>query len=315
MSEPDPIELQRLTFQQGQGLRSADRRDQVAIEAQLRAWHNRAKHDAYGVSEGMTVELKATEALIAPGLAYDARGRELILQKPHRIGFPNAGSATATTWFLLARYKETSAFPKRTETDCQCFGAASPFLETPEFLWKLKSDWHPQDGVPIAGVIVDAAGVTDNSAFVRPREHGLKRRRIMTGATLAGSTEWNAWELALVGARAIIGAQVKVDTSQSGFTRPPCYFAWLQRAVNPLLPVQVLAPLCHIGESSFDSFTFHAWLPLIRTLPATGQGTFPKVNTNFSFQDARRQFYVSWMAIEDELQPLSPPDVKGVKIL
>ena len=281
MSEPDPIELQRLTFQQGQGLRSADRRDQVAIEAQLRAWHNRAKHNAYGVSEGMTVELKTTEAVITPGLAYDVRGRELILQKPHRIGFPNAGSAAATTWFLLARYKETSAYPSRAETECQRSGAASPFLETPEFLWKLKSDWHPQDGVPIASVIVDAASVIGNSAFVRPREHGLKRRRIMTGATLAGSTEWTAWELSLVGARAIIGAQVKVNTSQSGFTRPPCYFAWLQRAIDPLLPVQVVAPFCHIGETSFDSFTFYAWLPLIRTLPATGQGTFPKLTLTF----------------------------------
>ncbi len=117
------------------------------------------------------------------------------------------------TWSLLARYKETSAYPSRAETECQCSGAASPFLETPEFLWKLKSDWHPQDGVPIASVIVDAASVIGNSAFVRPREHGLKRRRIMTGATLAGSTEWTAWELSLAGARAIIGAQVKVDTA------------------------------------------------------------------------------------------------------
>ncbi len=313
MSEPDPIELQRMTFQQGQGLLSADRRDQVAIEAQLRAWHNRAKHNAYGVSEGMTVELKATEAVIAPGLAYDVRGRELILQKPHRISFPDAGSGTATTWFLLARYKATSEYASGAEIDCQCFGAASPFLETPAFLWKLESDWHPQDGVPITSVIVDAAGVTNNPAFVRPREHGLKRRRIATGATLAGSTEWEVWEFAGVGFKIPIGVQVKVDTSQSGFTRPPCYFAWLQRAAtNPLERVQIVAPFCHIGETSFDSFTFHAWMPLVAMLPPTDQGTFRRVNTGFSFQNARRDFYVSWMAIEDGLLPLSPSDVKGV---
>lgn len=315
MSEPDPVELQRLTYQAGQLLRSADRRDQVAIEAQLRAWHNRAKHNAYGISEGLTVELKPTEAVIAPGLAYDVRGRELILQKPRRIGFPNAGSAPPTTWFLLARYKQTSEYPKRTEIDCGCSGAASPFLETPEFLWKLKSEWNPQDGVPIASVIIDDTGVTDNPAFVRPREHGLKRSRVATGATLAGTTEWQAWDL-LPNApgRRTVGVQVRVDTSQSGFTRPPCYFAWLQRAPDPLVPAQALAPFCHITAESIDSFIFRVWLPTFRTLPATGQGTFPRVNRNFAFLQARKQFYVSWMAIEDNFLPLPTLDVKGVSL-
>jgi len=312
MSEPDPIELQRLTYQQGQGLRSADRRDQVAIEAQMRAWHNRAKHDAYGVSEGLTVELSATEAVIAPGLAYDVRGRELILQQPRRIGFPKADSATATTWFLLARYKETSEYPKRSESDCQCYSAVSPFLETPEFLWKLKADWNPQDGVPIASVISDAAGIKNNAAFVRPREHGLKRRRIVTGQTLAGSTEWAPWEFIGVGFKLPIGVQVKVDTSQSGFTRPPCYFAWLERMTDPLQAPRVLAPLCHIETPRIDSFIFSAWLPLIPTLPAADNNLFRKVNTTFNFLDARRGFYVSWLAVEDDLQPLSTVKVKGV---
>jgi hypothetical protein len=232
--------------------------------------------------------------------------------KPRRLGFPKNSSAAAATWFLLARYKQTSEYPKRSEIDCQCYGPSSPFLETPEFLWKLKSDWSPQDGVPIASVISDAAGVKNNSEFVRPREHGLKRRRIVTGATLAGSTEWEAWNAPLAGAKVAIGVQVKVDTSQSGFTRSPCYFAWLERIADPLKPPQVLAPLCHVGASSFDHFIFHTWLPLIRTLPATAQGTFRRVNTNFAFLDARRQFYVSWMAIEDNLQPLSTLDFKGV---
>ena len=315
MSEPDPIELQRLTYQQGQGLRSADRRDQVAIEAQLRAWHNRAKHNAYGVAEGMNVELKATEAVIAPGLAYDVRGRELILQKPRRISFPKADSPSATTWLLFARYKETSEYPRRTEIDCQCHGAASPFLETPEFLWKLKSEWNPQDGVPIASVISDAAGVTDNPEFVRPREHVLKRHRIATGATLAGSTEWETWEFTGVGFKIPIGVQVKVDTSQSGFTRPPCYFAWLQRMTDPLKSPRVLAPFCHIDTTRVDSFMFRAWVPPIPTLPPLDNNLFRKVNTNFNFLDARRVFYVSWMAIESDLQPLSTVQVKGVVLL
>ena len=313
MSEPDPIELQRFRYQQGQGLRSADRRDQVAIEAQLRAWHNRAKHNAYGVSEGLAVLLSATEAVVAPGLAYDVRGRELILQKPRRIRFPQPDLSTATTWLLIARYKETSEFPKRNEIDIECFGhTASAFLETPEFFWKLKTEWSPQDGVPIASVIIDAAGLRNNEEFARPREHGLARRRVVTGATLAGSTEWELWSIPVTGAQLLAGIQVKVRTHEAGFTSTPCYFGWVQRVPpRPLQPATVVAPLGHITDETINSFTFRLWLPQIIVPPATAASQFRKVNRNFNVLSAKQKLYVSWMAIEEGLKPLPIFDTKG----
>lgn len=312
MSEPDPIELQRFRYQQGQGLRSADRRDQMAIEAQLRAWHNRAKHNAYGVAEGLNVQLSATEAVVAPGLAYDVRGRELILQKPHRIRFPQSDLSTSTTWLLIARYKQTSEFPKRNENEPDCFGhAASAFLETPELFWKVKAEWSPQDGVPLASVNIDAAGVTENEEFVRPREHGLARRRVVTGATLAGSTEWEVWNVPLVGLKVAPGIQVKVRTNEAGFTRTPCYFAWIQRVPPlPLQPATVIAPFAHIDNESINSFTFRLWLPQIIVPPEIPQSRFQKVNSTINVLSAKQKLYVSWMAIEEGLKPLPIFDIK-----
>src|SRR5829696_1733644 len=88
MSLPDPIELQRLRFQQGQQLSSRDFRDQIGIEAQLRWWHNRSLHNAYGIASGFEVEQQDDSLLVHEGLAYDCRGRELILQQPRAIALP-----------------------------------------------------------------------------------------------------------------------------------------------------------------------------------------------------------------------------------
>jgi len=90
MSAPDRPELQRLRYWQGQMLRSRDFRDQAAIEAQLRWWHNRALHNAFGVVEGMEVTQDASSVMVGRGLAYDCFGRELILVQEESIAVPVA---------------------------------------------------------------------------------------------------------------------------------------------------------------------------------------------------------------------------------
>jgi hypothetical protein len=49
MPRPEPVEIERLRYWQGQKLRSRDFRDQMEMAAQLRWWHNRALHQAFGV--------------------------------------------------------------------------------------------------------------------------------------------------------------------------------------------------------------------------------------------------------------------------
>src|SRR5262249_23851380 len=56
-STPEQRDLERLRYWQGQMLRSRDFRDQAAQQAELRWWHNRALHNAYGVVAGLGVTL------------------------------------------------------------------------------------------------------------------------------------------------------------------------------------------------------------------------------------------------------------------
>ena len=316
MLRPDPIELQRLRYQQGQALRSADRREQVAIEAQLRAWHNRAFHNAFGIAVGMTAKLLTDSVIVDPGIAYDIRGRELILQKPRTLALPGTTATTATNWLLLARFRETSEYPKRGDFDSACFRGdkTSPFLESPEFLWKLEAKAAPQDGVPLFGVTIDAAGVKEKPGFVKPRERGLARHRVVTGATLAGSTAWEGLDL-LAGTVPVPGLQLRVDTSHAGFTQPPCYFAWLQwLPPNPLDPVFVAATFPYLSDESIAGFKIRVWLPQLAVFTSGSNTVFPVNGNDFSILVARQRLYVFWMAIEEGLGPISTHDQKGAPL-
>src|ERR1035441_77211 len=91
-------ELERLRYWQGQMLRSRDFRDDGAIEAQRRWWHNRALHAAFGVNYGLQVAGDASSGTlvltVTCGLGYDCFGRELILKKDRpgaRLPFGAAG--------------------------------------------------------------------------------------------------------------------------------------------------------------------------------------------------------------------------------
>src|SRR5687767_10950559 len=113
MSTPIPTEFERIRFWQGQQLRGRDFRDQIATEAQLRWWHHRALHNAFGVRYGFAVEPVpgvASVIEIGCGLAYDCFGRELILQTSHQMELPAIDLSGASKMTLVAHYKETTRF-------------------------------------------------------------------------------------------------------------------------------------------------------------------------------------------------------------
>ena len=90
---PDATEVERLRYRQGQRLRSRDFRDQAAVDAQLRWWHNRALHNAYGIAVGLVPEVSVdgaeTIVTIGSGVAYDCFGRELVLQRDRVVRVPD----------------------------------------------------------------------------------------------------------------------------------------------------------------------------------------------------------------------------------
>ena len=68
-----PLAPLRLRHGQGESLSGRDFSDQAAQDDQLRWWHNRALHRAYGVAQGLEVDLASEPgtAVVSPGLAYD----------------------------------------------------------------------------------------------------------------------------------------------------------------------------------------------------------------------------------------------------
>lgn len=143
-------ELQRLRYWQGQKLLSRDFRDQASYESELRWWHNRALHNAYGVSYGFQVTLDDTHLEINCGVAYDCYGRELILQAPKRMAVPEPdkkfGSVTLVASFAAADQHISSKEVLMGTVDC------SPKTATPTFQWKQSRCCQFTDGVPLAEI-------------------------------------------------------------------------------------------------------------------------------------------------------------------
>lgn len=288
MIEPIRPELQRLRYWQGQTLKSRDFRDQLAVEAQLRWWHNRALHNAFGIVEGFEVEQNGEAAIIHRGLAYDCFGRELILTADVTFPLPAESSMT-----LLARYQETRQFSRKDEI-AACAPNQALTTEHPEFFWKRTDEVEVRDGVPLA------RRKNGNFKPVRPLARALARPRIASGTTIPGNTKWELWSEPVGRREMNLGFQVSIDASAAGFTEVPCYFAWQQGALwspsmnSDFFPV----PFEHIASPSTTDFIFRIWMP---NLPVLDDETTNKEFVSRFPEFARKQeLFICWLGIQPE---------------
>jgi hypothetical protein len=339
MSIPKQVELERLRYWHGQRLRSRDFRDQTAIEAQLRWWHNRALHNAFGVSLGLTASpVPASGSLTAVrvtcGLAYDCFGRELILQDTREIPVPTApppqGNLQVTPMTLLLRYKDSVQFPQRNDLAAVCLPCAgSSFQEEPDFVWQSADRVQVTDGVPLARVNYNGE-VSLDQQFTAPLSRPLARPYLASGATLPEHTVWEPWFPADHPTEQI-GIQTKIDTTAAGFIRVPCYFAWLQSAlVDEQGQPQMARYFANIAEASPTEFTFRLLIPWFRSrdiphegVAVAGLGEHERADAQVmmaaassmreavrtKMRGARKQkLYVRWLGCQMEQSPSAVPD-------
>lgn len=298
----NPRELQRVRYWQGQMLRSQDFRDQEAIGAQRRWWHNRALHNAFGIAYGFEVELSDGWFKVGPGVAYDCFGRELVLQESVDLAIPEE-QPDVTGLVLLACYQETGHYPHKDNIIALCLPEhKSALQERTDFCWKPASRVEIRDGVPLARVVrpegSEEYGL--DPAFYPPPAQPMARPHIGSGATLPGNTAWELWSEWVGTDQIPLGFEVRIDTTASGFTETPCYFAWLE---GPLWQVEkpgfVLTPYPHIAEASQTEFLFRMWLP---TLPIVEYIQDATVNAGFRNRFAAfardQGLYVSWIGIQ-----------------
>jgi hypothetical protein len=296
-------ELERTRYWNGQMIRSGDFRGQVATDSQLRWWHNRALHSAYGVALGLEASkypkdgpLQGVE--LEPGVAYDCYGRGLILLRQHRVLLPPNPSNPIT---LLARYRETWDFPDPRQTKGVCLTCCEDSLaqEHPEFIWTAADPPPLTGGVALVRIKNGAGALTIDPKFDVLSSAPLAGPYLATGSTVPGSTQWNPWIAIKAGDQVPLGLQTDVDTSAAGFQQTPCYFAWLEGADELVTAGTIFT---HIDYPRPDGFRFRIFLFTSTTADAVLLAVAPPPPTK------PPQFYVCWLGCEPQssIQCLKP---------
>ena len=244
--------LEQLQYWQGQALRSRDFNDEPDYAEQLRWWHNRASHGAFGVGFGLEMDQDGT---LHCGLAYDCFGRELVVAQ-NRVLKPVASGATQ---YLALTWAAAGAQPA----------------------------WIPPDRASVtAGVLLaraDSGGVID-TAFHPLQSRALARPRILGGSTPPGNTPWEKIMRPDTLASRVrtriqrgrinddaIGLQVRIDTSAAGFMRKPLYFVslmWeadqIQRTAADEDKPRFSPPWLAITDATKDGFTARLLLQAVQ---------------------------------------------------
>ncbi len=282
-------QLERTRYWQGQMLRASDFRSQVATDLQLRWWHNRAMHSAYGVALGYeSAPYPTTGTLLGvdlePGVAYDCFGRGLILTHPQRVLLPPKSPASAIT--LLARYRENWDYPDPRQTAGVCISCCQDSLaaEHPEFVWTAGNPPDPRAGVALVRIAVGPTALTVDDNFEIVTSAPLAGPYLANGLTIPGSTLWRTWRRGQIP----LGLQTDVDTSAAGFQQTPCYFAWLELSDPAYRATGAI--FTHITRIRPDGFRFRI---LTTTVSAAGLVAL-EVNERF----APPPYYVSWLGCE-----------------
>jgi hypothetical protein len=180
--------LRQLQYWQGQALRSRDFNYALDYAEQLRWWHNRGSHGAFGVGYGLAVDADGT---VHCGVAYDCFGRELVI--PGNRKFPPA--VTGAAQYLAVTWGVPSA----------------------QLAWISYAEASVTRGVLLARAKDDGS---IDAVFHALRALPLSRARMSSGSTPPGNTPWE--EVKNVNG-VTVGLRVRIDTTSAGFTKPPFY--------------------------------------------------------------------------------------------
>jgi len=255
-SDPRAI---RINHVQGERLRAADLQDELGVESWMRQLHMIGLHDTWGIAMGLEVEPDAGTGrgvLVKAGLAYDARGRPLLLPAPPHIApnpwssYPVAYPSASFDLVLIADAERDRQPATRDDLLCLACGPA-PMRDRPALVWR------PSASVRIGiDVAVVRARRADPNAPINPGDpppllaldNSVRRfaetqaRPHIAAATTTPDQTWQPW--IPPGQHAQLGLEAVVDISAWGFATAPRLLAALvldtsDSAGNPLFNVFV----------------------------------------------------------------------------
>jgi len=252
----DQRNLYRQQYRQGQMFRSRDLSDQVEDEEQLRWWHNRAVHHAYGIANGC--EAKKTSdgkaILVKAGLAYDSFGRSLWFNSPVTVPVPvDLRNQEGTYVLFICKFQQNRDGGDHHLHGAWCEGILVNDLPTAEFAWKPAREFSIRDGVAIATVNLQSGGVIERLAHAYEyRTRSDRNPYLINGQTILGHTAWEVWKELPPENRGVWfgawGVQVMIDTRAAGFMGEPIYVAQTTPFVGPFLS--------YVTNVSEEGFTF-----------------------------------------------------------
>jgi hypothetical protein len=256
--------MQRIRYRDGQELDGRDLRDDGDYESRMRGLHTRALHDTWGIALGLGVSLSGDRqhVLVAPGLAYDIRGNELLLADALDLPVP-AGVGSRPLVLAIRAGTGSEDWVRLARGACLPGGSRTEVVQ-PVFLWQTPARLHLGEDVPLATL-----GGTEGSVMLQTvvRRNARPLLRPYMGWGTQAVTMGSAGSPLQLGE-----LTVDVDTSDAGFTDVPFYFAVLSTA-GPL-PV-----LDSIEDATSTGFTYRL-LPAPEIVPAM-QRTVPAAATVF----------------------------------
>lgn len=289
MNADEPLTVERVRHVGRELLQARDLRAQVHADAELLWWHQRALHDAGAVVAGLELSTAARNrpVHVAPGIAFDARGRELVVTGElviERVGGDDA--------------KARAAAPPAALVLRRCSGGR------PELAWIPLARFGRCDGVALARTDAKARGGLIPLAY---RARPVARPRFGSGATLPGATEWKSW-LWLEDYGLGLGLEVRVDTKPAGFAGRPVYFAWLRW---PAADVAGNRPgfdgfgLQHLARETATGFTFRVMVVAPRAQwlahqPADARLARVDDESSLITYARAQRLHVAWIGLQDD---------------
>jgi len=281
-----------------QSMRLKHHRDQLLVARDLQAdfqiereflWlHTVGLHNTWGIVVGLTAELLSSRRVrVAPGLAYDCRGRELILATETLIDVPTEHTRRGP--ILVMRYDDEDPGDFAPQLDAICFPhQVNPPRETPILAWRSEDALRLGMEVPLVRVMLTSLDLS-----IRQYAHPQGRPYVAMGSTDPKKI-WSPWNQ-IGDSPQQIGWSMEVDTAEAGFVSVPHYFAWLdphpygsRRRPPPIL----LGPFTSVADTSEDGFSLVTF--------------FASSNDGAEVEDVNRVFSESppavvWLGIEPEL--------------
>ncbi|TCO17183.1 hypothetical protein EV652_11811 [Kribbella steppae] len=232
MSSTDSAAVRRITWLDRQRLEAGDLADQHGRQAFTRRLHTSIVHDAWGIALGFGIDLysRRGQITVAPGLAYDRLGRELVSAGSIAVPSPEPSNDGTSHWFdLVMRWAGLEDLRAGRDPAGSCLTGSAVYEERPLLRWADAGPVQDRNGnairpsrygegvrlgldLPLARILVNPDGGTDDlDLSTRRTAHGLARPHIAGGTIRQGVVELDQgsdhrrWSLS-------------VSTDEGGFT-------------------------------------------------------------------------------------------------